>query len=489
MPQKTIPHRLRWLLITAAGLAALPLLAILFFSTHDAIIGITHPYQTRSTPNLRYPDLGIEWQMHPVDNPGDWLPNGLDATDINADGFEDYVTNYEFRGRIRVAFHPGTALTSSPWQAVTVVEAGRIPNAESAAAGDLDEDGHPDLLVAHGVEHTDLPPGIRILWGLPPDGDPAQPDSYRWQDGGDLPASAGGWQFLYLKSLDLDNDGDMDILAGGRATRIANSGKQSGNAEDLVWAGLRWFVNPAAQGGSPRSLDTWHMRIIDAKIKSGHGFVSGDLDGDGFLDLVINNADWDTPEEEESIAWYRNPGGENSLTWQRYELLRSTEFYGKEQVVIADLDTDGMPDILGQSEQVIHWLRNRGLVNGLPVFEALSIPKHRAAQWRSRPLLVADLNQDGRADIIGASIHRDGQLPPNVAAVYWMEQTEDGWQTHIIKWGDGFWGLGTFNGEKWDQMLACDVDGDGDLDLVANVEEYNRLRSILSVVWFENPLN
>lgn len=57
----------------------------------------------------------------------------------------------------------------------------------------------------------------------------------------------------------------------------------------------------------------------------------------------------------------------------------------------------------------------------------------------------------------------------------------------MIKWGSGFVGLGTFNGEKWDRIVPLDVDGDGDLDLVANVEEMNRLRSLLAVVWFENP--
>lgn len=66
---------------------------------------------------------------------------------------------------------------------------------------------------------------------------------------------------------------------------------------------------------------------------------------------------------------------------------------------------------------------------------------------------MADLNGDGRVDIVGAAIHRDGQLPQDVAAVWWLEQGLTGWVAHVIKWGSGFLGLGTFNGEKWDQLF------------------------------------
>jgi hypothetical protein len=90
-------------------------------------------------------------------------------------------------------------------------------------------------------------------------------------------------------------------------------------------------------------------------------------------------------------------------------------------------------------------------------------------------------------DIGWALIHRDGTLPRDKAALYWMEDSSGMWRTHVIKWGNGFRGLGTFNGEKWDQLVPRGVDGDGDVDIVANCEEYNRLRSITSLVWFANP--
>jgi len=176
------------------------------------------------------------------------------------------------------------------------------------------------------------------------------------------------------------------------------------------------------------------MYAIDPAVSSGHGFVLADLDGDGLLDLVINNADWDTLDSGKAILLYRNPGPDRiEEPWPVSALYRSPEFYGKEQVAVADLNGDGLPDI------------------------------------------------------VGVAIHRDGWLPKDVAAVWWLEQTAESWVPHVIKWGSGFLGLGTFNGEKWDDLVILDVNGNGRLDLVANVEEFNRLRSILAVVWFENP--
>ncbi|TFG31722.1 hypothetical protein EU528_05540 [Candidatus Thorarchaeota archaeon] len=89
--------------------------------------------------------------------------------------------------------------------------------------------------------------------------------------------------------------------------------------------------------------------------------------------------------------------------------------------------------------------------------------------------------------------HWDGSLPVNKAAVFWMEYSGDyengTWTTHVIKWGDGFQGLGELNGEKWDQFIFEDVDRDGDLDIVANCEEFSFIGFVyIAVVWFENPL-
>lgn len=473
-------HRLLFVLMLV------PLLVVGFFYLCDLITGVVPPYRWTDTPHPRYPELGLPWRMHPLDNPGDWLPNGLDQADVNGDGRVDFVVNYEWTGRIRVLFHPGPSLSpDQPWPAT---DAGRVPNAESAAFGDLDGDGRVDIVVAHGVEHTDVLPGVRVLWGAGPQHSGATPGGFSWADGGDIPTSQGGWHFLYVRTADLDQDEDLDIVVGGRSSRLAGEERTSGAMAGLNWAGLRWLENPRSQGGDPRDLSRWSIHPIDPYVPSGHGFVLADLNSDGLLDLVLNNADWDTLDEEEAVVVYRNPGlgTDRYRPWPRVELYRSPEFYGKEQVAVADLNGDGRPDILAQAEDFVHLFWNKGGVTW-PAFRHQAIEKPPALRWRSRALTVADLNGDARPDIIGAAIHRNGLLPRDIAAVWWLEQGENRWMPHVIKWGSGFLGLGAFNGEKWDQILPMDVDNDGDLDLVANVEEFNRLTAVLAVVWFEAP--
>ncbi len=459
-------------------LLLLPFLVVSLFYLRDVLSGVWPPYPGDLSARPQWPELGTPWPMWPVDNPGDWLPNGLDVADVNGDGFPDLLVNYEFTGRIRVVLHPGPALARRAyWPAVDV---GYFPNAENAAFGDLDGDGFVDVVVVHGMEWTRKEPGVSVLWGGP---------GLQWTGGGLLPASRGGWHFLDVQVADVDGDGFPDIVVGGRADRPAGGPKGREALLGLRYAGLRWFRNPAGSGGHPRDLAQWTAYPIDPTVPSGHGFVLRDLDGDGLLDLALNNADWDTPEEEEAVLVYPNPGWPDLVRpWPKVVLHRSPEFYGKEQVAVGDVDGDGRPDLVAQSERVVHLFYNLTQPGAPLVFAHEVLEKHPALRWRARALALADLNGDGRLDILGAAIHRDGLLPKDVAALWWLEQTAQGWRPHVIKWGSGFLGLGTFNGEKWDRLLPMDVDGDGDLDVVANVEEFNRLESYISVVWFENEL-
>jgi hypothetical protein len=452
--------------------------------------------QKAETPPIEPPKgYGNTWPMHVIDNPQYRLPNGLDPADLNQDGLLDFVTNYEAQGQVRVAFHPGQGDIRQPWPAVDITkQAGMISNAESAAFGDFDGDGRPDVVVSKGSERPGEVSGLYVLW-CPPDG--TEGDSRAWTDFGMISASQDVGHFHYVKSFDVNGDGAIDIVAGGRQSEINKS-----------WGGLRWFEAPREKE-KRRNLSLWKIHDIDAALLSGHGFEFGDLDGDGDEDIVVANADWDTPDEEDQVLWYENPGAGTTAqinSWPKHIIYQDPDFYVKPQVDIADINGDGWNDIVTPTANYIHYFKNLGTKPTR--FKRIAIEKPTVTKWLQRGIKVGDVNNDGKADIVGMLIWnkiKPGKLdrahalekgftvlPRDKAAVFWMEfngdePKVDNWTTHVIKWGDGFLGW-LAAGEKWDQCLFYDVDGDGDLDIIANCEEYhNSYRVYLSVVWFENP--
>ena len=410
------------------------------------------------------------------------LCNGLNPADFNQDGLTDYVTNFEDTGTIIVVLHPGPEHAKGTWPSVVV---GQFQRVESSCAGDLDGDGWLDVAVAHGHEGDDEKAGVTVVWN-PGEGKRISSGS-AWKKSAFIPGSVELGNYLFIRSADINGDGAMDLVAGGRQALHATPAYDNPDP-NVPSVGVIWLEAPA-QHESRRDMTKWEVHDIDSDIVSGHGFSLGDIDGDGDLDVALANADWGTLENEKYVIWYENPGHDSPnlrTQWPRYILYQSRDFYTKPGVCIGDIDNDGHADILSQLNNRILFFRNKGV---RPVrFQRIDIPKPSYADWRSRPIAIADLNMDGRKEIISGLIHHDGHFPSDKAAIIVMYYFTDPvnakhWRCRVIKWSDGFPGKGRFDGEKWDNFFFDDVDRDGDLDIVANCEEYEKL----GVEWFENP--
>ncbi|MBD3196756.1 MAG: hypothetical protein GF317_16990 [Candidatus Lokiarchaeota archaeon] len=125
------------------------------------VLSISIPTGFLARETLDYYSPSQVWKLHEIDNLGILLPNGLDPADVNTDGYLDYVTNYEWDGKIKIAFYPSSGQLTDPWPSITV---GEVANAENAAFGDFDGDGNVDIVVAHGEEFN-AQPGVFIIWG------------------------------------------------------------------------------------------------------------------------------------------------------------------------------------------------------------------------------------------------------------------------------------------------------------------------------------
>ncbi len=268
-------------------------------------------------------------------------------------------------------------------------------------------------------------------------------------------------------------------------------------------------------------MDKWESISI-GHLDNAENMAFGDFDGDGNIDVVVcsgeemgakggikfiwgpnaidvkNPSKWiesDTRPEDMAVIVYQNPGTGTEAQkqpWPKYVIYKGSEFYSKEHVASYDLDGDGFKDVAMQTVDHIYLFKNPGNLS-LP-WNLTKINKLDEIRWRGRPIAIGDLNGDGKAEIVDGLIHRDGYLPENLAAIFYLQYSgtnpfDSTWELKVIKWADGFFGIGKWNGEKWDNIALIDVDIDGDLDIVANVEEFHTFGfCFMSVVWFENDL-
>jgi uncharacterized repeat protein (TIGR01451 family) len=141
-------------------------------------------------------------------------------------------------------------------------------NSDGGALGDLDGDGDLDLVVANfDSAFVWLNNGVGSFSRHP------------------TTPSFGPWGSLDVALGDLDGDDDLDAV-------VANHGT-SGNS-DTVW------LNDGAGNFTP------HPITPAFGTSHGNDVALGDLDGDGDLDAVVANGDFDNPDEPQTVWLNRN---------------------------------------------------------------------------------------------------------------------------------------------------------------------------------------
>ena len=175
--------------------------------------------------------------------------------------------------------------------------------------------------------------------------------------------------------------------------------------------------------------------------------VTGDLDGDGSLDVAIASAGDDT------IAWY---AGDGSGGFGPRQIVTSTAA-GARDVAMADLDRDGDLDLVAASadDATVAWYENVAGDGSTWTFHSLTTSAPGACG-----VFTADLNGDGALDVLAVSADED--------RVSWFENPAGpgAFVEHTIDVDpDGAGGLAGFSDGASD-IAAADLDGDGALDVV-----------------------
>lgn len=206
-----------------------------------------------------------------------------------------------------------------------------------------------------------------------------------------------------MQLVDVNGDGSLDIVVP----------EEKGSKE------VRWYENPRPKGNP--ATDPWKMHVIGHfdkfHFEEAHDVEVGDLNGDGKIDVLIAAQKWLPPRpanQPEDVIFFQN----NPDSWTPVVVSNT---YG-EGTCLADLNGDGRLDIVKGG----WWLKNPKD----PIHDKW--PQHWFVRgWPDRAgVTVADINQDGRPDVVLAPAESEGRLS-------WFESPPDAvqgtWKEHLIE--------------------------------------------------------
>jgi hypothetical protein len=386
------------------------------------------------------PAAAEPWRRHVIDNSARGA-DGVRLADINRDGLDDIVTPWEEGGRIRLYLNPGPKGAKKRWPAVTV---GEVRSPEDAVLVDLDSDGALDVISScEGKTRS-----MFVHWAPKDRSKLLDPTAWKTEP---LPATVARQQWMFAAPAQIDGRNALDLFAGGKGAKAA----------------VVWLEAPA----KARDLSAWRLHTL-ASAGWIMSLVPHDLDADGDLDVIVS----DRKGPNRSVYWLQNPGRDRAVQldgWRRHEIGGS----GEEVMflTVADLDRDGATDIVTATRTgKIHYFRRRpGKATNAVKWDD-HIIKSPFGITGGKAVHAADIDLDGRLDLVHtAETGRDRGKPGVCWLRYEKSPTESAWKAHDISGPEG---------SKFDLVATRDLDGDGDLDVIACEE-----RSNLGVIWYENP--
>lgn len=292
------------------------------------------------------------------------------------------------------------------------------PQATNVNVTDLDQDGKDDFLACDNANGA-------VSWVRHENGEWTETEIFS------IPAPGGTAVF------DFEKDGDLDIV-------VSSMGYMRPNDELIGEAYL--LVNRGDQTFEPIGLARGMPRITDVK--------PADFDGDGDYDFVLAMFGWRTTG---GIAWIEQVDPKN------FRFHKVLDINGPMKVEVGDLNGDGRTDfvvLVTQQHEAIGLFENLG--NGQFGNRLITQAKHPS--FGSSGIDLVDLDRDGDLDILytnGDMMDDNSEWKP-YHGVSWVENRIEGWALHRIALLPGCYAA-----------EAADMDGDGDLDVVASAMNFH----------------
>ena len=237
-------------------------------------------------------------------------------------------------------------------------------------------------------------------------------------------------EFGYV--ADMDNDGDNDFISFGS-----------------IWTGVSWYRNMDGAGNFSTEIE---LNIPLPSNGRYHGTI-GDINGDGFVDIII------VEQNDDEVSWYPHLDGQGNFGDKIIIDLSSDDTHVG---TVSDIDNDGDLDIIVGGQPKLVWYENidgQGQFSGAKIIATISMAIFHYVE-------SADMDGDGFKDLVIGATNKIG----------WYKN-ENGQSF------SGFKGMpNSYQGNT--EMHVVDIDGDNDNDVIYEVD--NVWTNDSELRWYEN---
>ena len=387
------------------------------------------------------------------------------AGDVNYDGCDDVIVGAKFysngqyrEGAALVYYGSATGIPTTPSAILDINVENAYLGRHVSDAGDMNGDGIADVVVSSTLGGTI--PGVAFVFHGGLLGIATGPDAIMESD------QVGAGLVCVSGAGDVNGDGYADVIAGAPAY---DNGAAGGGAGLIYHGGpssiMMMFLTPSASAGGLG---------VGASVSG-----AGDVNGDGYADVIAGSPNYTNGESQEGAACVFH-GGASGISPTVAAMMESDQdaaLLGFSVSDAGDVNGDGYGDVIvgafgydsGEPDEGAAFVYH-GSADGItPAAAAMLESDQSYANLGWSVSGAGDINGDGYADVIAGAINYDnGQTDEGAAFVY--HGSPSGISTTaaaMVHSGQDTALMG------WSVSGAGDVNGDGFADLIVSAPTYD----------------